>query len=57
MVQESSVGVVAKTIKRGMFIVFEGLDRSGKSTQSQLLSTYIREEMGLPVKAICFPSK
>ena len=48
---------VSKTIKRGLFIVFEGLDRSGKSTQSVKLAKYIKEELELPVKSINFPSK
>jgi len=43
--------------KRGMFIVFEGLDRSGKSTQSAKLFKYIRDELQIPVKSINFPSK
>jgi thymidylate kinase len=38
-------GEVGKTIKRGLFIVFEGLDRSGKSTQSQMLTKYIKDEL------------
>ena len=44
-------------IKRGVFIVFEGLDRSGKSTHSLKLASYLKEEMQIPVKAINFPSK
>jgi thymidylate kinase len=40
--------VIAKgtsIIKRGAFIVFEGLDRSGKSTQSANLARYLRDEL------------
>jgi len=48
---------VGKSIKRGLFIVFEGLDRSGKSTQSKKLAQYLKEEMQIPVKSIAFPSK
>ena len=37
--------------------MFEGLDRSGKSTQSKMLERYLKEEMELKVKSIVFPSK
>jgi dTMP kinase len=40
---------------RGLFFVFEGLDRSGKSTQSKLLHKRL-EEAG-PVKWMCFPNR
>lgn len=40
---------------RGLFFVFEGLDRSGKSTQSKLLAKKL-EEVGL-VKWTCFPNR
>ena len=46
-----------KALKRGLFVVFEGLDRSGKSTQAAKHATYLKEEMQIPVKAINFPSK
>jgi len=40
---------------RGLFFVFEGLDRSGKSTQSKLLAKKL-EESG-SVKWMCFPNR
>lgn len=43
------------TASRGLFFVFEGLDRSGKSTQSKRLAKYL-EEAG-PVKWMCFPDR
>ncbi|KAL1524695.1 hypothetical protein AB1Y20_019580 [Prymnesium parvum] len=43
------------TASRGMFFVFEGLDRSGKSTQSKLLAKHL-ETVG-PVKWMCFPNR
>jgi len=47
---------------RGLFVVFEGLDRSGKSTQSKLLTTKIEEspaeKSDTPsVKWMCFPNR
>mmetsp|Transcript_24460 Transcript_24460/g.56863 ORF Transcript_24460/g.56863 Transcript_24460/m.56863 type:complete len:293 (-) Transcript_24460:68-946(-) len=41
---------------RGLFFVFEGLDRSGKSTQSKLLTKHFEAE-GLNVKWTCFPNR
>jgi dTMP kinase len=40
---------------RGLFCVFEGLDRSGKSTQSKRLAKHL-ESVG-PVKWMCFPDR
>jgi len=41
---------------RGAFIVFEGLDRSGKSSQSQRLAASLKDK-GHDVKAIRFPNR
>lgn len=41
---------------RGAFIVFEGLDRSGKSTQVGLLAERLRAE-GRDVRVMRFPGK
>ncbi|CAE7387630.1 tmp1 [Symbiodinium natans] len=40
---------------RGLFLVFEGLDRSGKSTQSRKIASHL-EKAG-PVKWMCFPNR
>ncbi|KAI0736422.1 thymidylate kinase [Fomitopsis betulina] len=42
--------------KRGAFIVLEGLDRSGKSTQAALLADRLKQE-GVDVKLIKFPDR
>lgn len=40
---------------RGLFVVFEGLDRSGKSTHSRLLAEHLEGEA--PVRWMCFPDR
>ena len=45
-----------QSIKRGLFIVFEGLDRSGKSTQSQMLTDYLISQ-GQKCRKINFPDR
>ena len=42
--------------KRGLFIVFEGLDRSGKSTQVQRLLDYLSARE-VPVRLQKFPDR
>ncbi|XP_055919026.1 thymidylate kinase [Eupeodes corollae] len=42
--------------KRGALIVFEGCDRSGKSTQSSMLETYLKSQ-NVPVKRMAFPDR
>ena len=43
-------------VGRGLFIVFEGLDRSGKSSQAGLLVEHLRS-LGRTVKALRFPAR
>ncbi|CAD7926198.1 unnamed protein product [Amoebophrya sp. A120] len=47
---------MAAKMQRGLFFVFEGLDRSGKSTQSERLFEYLRES-GRAVKKLQFPNR
>ena len=45
-----------KNSSRGSLIVLEGLDRSGKTSQSSRLVSYL-EERGVPVEAWRFPDR
>lgn len=42
--------------KRGAFIVFEGCDRSGKTTQSSMLVDFLKKQ-NAPVKHMVFPNR
>jgi dTMP kinase len=42
--------------KRGAFIVLEGVDRCGKTTQTRLLLDYVKK-LGLPCETIKFPDR
>eukprot|EP01112_Ceratiomyxa_fruticulosa_P012276 TRINITY_DN3390_c0_g1_i1.p1 TRINITY_DN3390_c0_g1~~TRINITY_DN3390_c0_g1_i1.p1 ORF type:complete len:234 (-),score=38.86 TRINITY_DN3390_c0_g1_i1:174-875(-) len=44
------------THKRGAFILFEGIDRSGKSTQCKNLAEFLNKE-GYPTEALRFPDR
>ncbi|CAF0721883.1 unnamed protein product [Didymodactylos carnosus] len=43
--------------KRGAFIVFEGLDRLGKTTQSRLLLDYLKNDKRLLCERLSFPKR
>lgn len=47
---------MASSVKRGAFIVFEGCDRCGKSTQSRLLVEYLKKA-SIPVEHMVFPER
>ncbi|KAM4065758.1 thymidylate kinase domain-containing protein [Hirsutella rhossiliensis] len=52
----AAAAAAASGTKRGAFIVLEGLDRSGKTTQAKLLEQRFVEE-GRPVKLMRFPDR
>ena len=43
-------------LDRGIFIVFEGLDRSGKTTQSQKLTEHLQNK-NVSVRKLNFPDR
>jgi len=43
--------------KRGALIIFEGLDRIGKTTQSKLLFDYLSNECGILCERLAFPDR
>ncbi|GAM18940.1 hypothetical protein SAMD00019534_021150 [Acytostelium subglobosum LB1] len=44
-------------MKRGLFILFEGVDRVGKSTQVQALTNYMSTTLSLPTKQLRYPDR
>ncbi|KAM7359254.1 thymidylate kinase [Cochliomyia hominivorax] len=47
---------MSASFRRGAFIVFEGCDRCGKSTQSRLLVDWLQQS-SIPVKHMVFPER
>lgn len=47
--------LIMKAPKRGLLIVFEGMDRVGKSTQCELLVEYFKKVRNEKVEKINFP--
>ena len=47
--------LTAETPGRGLLILFEGLDRSGKSTQADLTASFMRQTWKREVELIKFP--
>jgi dTMP kinase len=45
------------TTKRGALIIFEGLDRIGKTTQSKLLVDYLSNECAVRCERFAFPNR
>ncbi len=43
--------------KRGLLIVFEGVDRVGKSTQVEMLKNYFIDKKAENCEKACFPGK
>ncbi len=43
--------------KRGLFIVFEGVDRAGKTTQLEMLKNYFENTRNEKCEEMRFPSK
>ena len=54
MSKEISISTNTSTYKRGTFILFEGCDRTGKSTQANKLFEYLQSK-GHAVKFWKFP--
>lgn len=44
-------------MKRGLLIVFEGLDRSGKSTHTRMLTEYLQEKTTHGAQLLRFPNR
>eukprot|EP00347_Sterkiella_histriomuscorum_P002853 403366547 len=55
--QEEMRQQATQAIQRGLFIVFEGLDRSGKSTQSSRVAKYFKEELQRKTETMSFPKR
>lgn len=53
----SSIANMSESLKigRGAFVLFEGIDRCGKSTQSELISKYCQSKY--PTELIRFPDR
>ncbi len=47
---------IAEKTKRGLFIVFEGVDRAGKTTQLQMLKNYFEKGRNEKCEDMRFPS-
>ena len=52
----SATGTTANALKRGSLVVFEGCDRSGKSTQVKMLCDHLNKQ-NIKCKLMRFPDR
>ena len=43
--------------RRGVFILLEGIDRTGKTTQCKRLANHLKEDLGMKVEEMRFPAR
>jgi dTMP kinase len=53
----SALVSTSTAVNRGAFIVFEGIDRCGKSTQCSMLASALKDKVAVQTEQIRFPDR